>query len=158
MAGMTILAPGDAAPDFALEDQTGTTVRLSALRGRWVLVYFYPEADTPGCTTQSCAVRDAREDFDGLGVDVVGISPSPVDAQARFDTKFDLGFPLLSDPNHAVAEAYRVWREPSLFGTRSAGIVRSSFLVGSDGRIEDAWYRVSPKETVPKAVAALRRA
>jgi peroxiredoxin Q/BCP len=154
---MTRLAAGDAAPDFAIPDQTGTRVKLSDLRGRRVLLYFYPEADTPGCTVQSCAVRDAREDFAGLDVDVLGISPSAVDAQAAFDTKFSLGFPLLSDPDHSVAEAYGVWEERTRFGRTSMGITRSSFLVDEDGRIEGAWYRVSPTDTVPKALAAIRQ-
>ena len=153
---MTKLAAGDAAPDFSLPDQSGRTIHLSDLRGRRVLVYFYPEADTPGCTTQSCAVRDARSDFDGLDVDVLGISPSDVKAQAAFDTKFSLGFPLLSDPDHEVAEAYGAWGERSVYGKTYQGIIRSSFLIGPDGRIEDAWYKVSPKDTVPKALAAIR--
>src|SRR5437868_62388 len=101
---MVTLQPGDPAPAFSLPDQTGATVRLKDFRGRALLVYFYPKADTPGCTTQSCAVRDAREDFSGLDVDVVGISVSGVDEQNAFDEKFGLGFPLLSDPDHAVAD------------------------------------------------------
>jgi peroxiredoxin Q/BCP len=153
---VTELTVGDPAPDFALPDQGGVTVTLKGFRGRKVLVYFYPKADTPGCTTQSCAVRDSRSDFDGLDVDVVGISPSPVSAQARFDTKFSLGFPLLSDPDHAVADAYGAWGEKSLYGKKYLGIVRSSFLIDEKGRVAGAWYKVSPKDTVPKALAALR--
>jgi peroxiredoxin Q/BCP len=153
---MTELTVGDAAPTFALQDQRGETVALESFRGRKVLVYFYPKADTPGCTTQSCAVRDALADFDGLGVDVLGISPSPVFEQASFDAKFSLGFTLLSDPDHAVAEAYGVWGEKSLYGKTYMGIIRSSFLIDEEGRIAGAWYKVSPKDTVPKALAALR--
>jgi peroxiredoxin Q/BCP len=155
---MHVLAQGDRAPDFALADQRGTMVRLGDFRGRKLLVYFYPEADTPGCTTQSCAVRDARTGFEELGVDVVGISPSSVADQAAFDEKYALGFPLLSDPDHAVAEAYGAWGEKNLYGKVSVGIIRSSFLIDEDGRIEAAWHRVSPKDTVPKALAALRPA
>ena len=154
---MTTLVAGDTAPDFALPDQAGRIVRLADLRGRRVLVYFYPEADTPGCTTQSCAVRDARSDFDGLEVDVIGIAPSSVEAQAAFDTKYSLGFPLLSDPDHAVAEAYGAWGEKVNYGKTYQGIIRSSFLIDPAGRIEDAWYKVSPKDTVPKALAAMAR-
>jgi len=154
---MTTLVAGDTAPDFALPDQSGRIVRLADLRGRRVLVYFYPEADTPGCTTQSCAVRDARSDFDGLEVDVIGIAPSSVEAQAAFDTKYSLGFPLLSDPDHAVAEAYGAWGEKVNYGKTYQGIIRSSFLIDPAGRIEDAWYKVSPKDTVPKALAAMAR-
>jgi len=151
------LSPGDTAPDFALPDQSGRIVRLADLRGHRVLVYFYPEADTPGCTTQSCAVRDARSDFEGLKVDVLGIAPSSVEAQAAFDTKYSLGFPLLSDPDHAVAEAYGAWGEKVNYGKTYQGIIRSSFLIDPAGRIEDAWYKVSPKDTVPKALAAMAR-
>ena len=158
MVAMTRLVAGDTAPDFALPDQSGRIVRLADMRGRRVLVYFYPEADTPGCTTQSCAVRDARSDFEGLEVDVLGIAPSSVDAQAAFDTKYSLGFPLLSDPDHAVAEAYGAWGEKVNYGKTYQGIIRSSFLIDPEGRIEDAWYKVSPKDTVPKALAAMGRA
>jgi thioredoxin-dependent peroxiredoxin len=150
-----MLAPGDPAPQFSLSDQSGSTISLADFGGRRVLVYFYPKADTPGCTTQSCAVRDAREDLGSLGVDVVGISPDPPKDQAAFDDKFSLGFPLLSDPDHAVAEAWGVWGEKSMYGKTYMGIVRSSFLVGEDGRIERAWYKVAPKDTVPNAREAL---
>jgi thioredoxin-dependent peroxiredoxin len=141
------LEAGDPAPSFRLLDQHGSEVGLEDYRGRKLLVYFYPEADTPGCTTQSCAVRDDREAFAGLGVDVVGISPDQPDAQLAFDRKYALGFPLLSDPDHAVADAWGTWKD--------GGIVRSSFLVGEDGKIVDAWYRVKPIDTVPNAKAAL---
>jgi peroxiredoxin Q/BCP len=150
-----MLEPGDVAPTFSLLDQGGRTVKLSDFAGRKVLMYFYPKADTAGCTTQSCAVRDAREDLSSLGVDVVGISPDEPDAQAAFDRKYGLGFPLLADTDHAIAEAYDVWGEKVNYGKTYMGIIRSSFLVGEDGRIEHAWYKVSPKDTVPKARAAL---
>ncbi|HEX2424511.1 MAG TPA: thioredoxin-dependent thiol peroxidase [Actinomycetota bacterium] len=152
---MNTLQPGDAAPDLALEDQSGNTVRLSDFTGRRVLVYFYPKADTPGCTTQSCSVRDHRQDLAGLDVDVLGISPDRPDEQASFDRKYSLGFPLLSDPDHAVAEAWGTWGEKTAYGKTSMGIIRSSFLVGPDGRIERAWYRVKPEDTVPKALDVL---
>jgi peroxiredoxin Q/BCP len=152
---MDRLQPGDTAPDFALPDQAGTIVRLSDLRGRKVLVYFYPEADTPGCTKQSCSIRDHRQDLGGLGVDVLGISPDEPSDQAAFDAKYSLGFPLLSDPDHAVADAWGVWGEKTSFGKTRMGIVRSSFLVDEEGRIERAWYRVKPEDTVPKALQAL---
>lgn len=127
---------------------------LSDFAGRQLLVYFYPEADTPGCTTQSCAVRDARQDLSSLGVDVVGISPDEPDAQSKFDQKFGLGFPLLSDPDHAIAQAYGVWGKTN-YGRAYMGIIRSSFLIDGNGRIDRAWYRVSPRDTVPKARKAL---
>lgn len=118
-------------------------------------MYFYPKADTPGCTTQSCAVRDASEDFSRLNVAVVGISVSGVPDQDAFDKKFGLGFPLLSDPDHAGADAWGAWGEKSLYGKKYRGVIRSSFLVDEEGRILHAWYKVSPKDTVPKALKAL---
>jgi peroxiredoxin Q/BCP len=153
---MTTLTMGEAAPSFALSDQHGDTVRLEDFRGRKLLVYFYPEADTPGCTTQSCDVRDHRQDLAGLGVDAVGISPDEPPAQLAFDEKFSLGFPLLSDTDHAVAEAWGTWGEKTYKGKTYVGIIRSSFLVDERGRIEQAWYKVKPAETVPNAIAALQ--
>ena len=152
---MTELQPGDAAPPFALTDQHGNTVKLEDYRGRKLLVYFYPEADTPGCTTQSCDLRDHRQEFAGLGVDVVGISPDEPGKQLAFDEKYGLGFPLLADTDHAVAEAWGTWGEKTYKGKTYLGIIRSSFLVDEEGRIERAWYKVKPEDTVPEAQAAL---
>jgi peroxiredoxin Q/BCP len=152
---MTKLQPGDAAPSFALTDQHGNTVKLEDYRGRKLLVYFYPEADTPGCTTQSCDLRDHRQEFAGLGVDVVGISPDEPDKQLDFDKKYSLGFPLLADTDHEVATAWDTWGEKTNYGKTYMGITRSSFLVDEDGNIEQAWYRVKPENTVPKAQEAL---
>jgi thioredoxin-dependent peroxiredoxin len=152
---MAQLQPGDPAPAFELPDQTGRSVKLADYRGRTLLVYFYPKADTPGCTTQSCSIRDAREDLSGLGVDVVGISPDKPGKQQRFDEKFGLGFPLLSDPDHAVAEAYGTWGERSMYGKTYMGIIRSSFLIDENGRVVRAWYKVKPGDTVPNALGAL---
>lgn len=152
---MERLRPGDTAPPFSLEDQSGTVVNLSDFAGRKLLVFFYPQADTSGCTVQSCAVRDAREDLSSLGVDVLGISPDEPEDQAAFDTKFSLGFPLLADRGHAVADAWGVWGEKMNYGRRYLGIVRSSFLVDERGRIQAAFYKVSPRDTVPKARDAL---
>ena len=149
------LEPGDEAPDFALVDQHDETIRLSERRGHRVLVYFYPEADTPGCTTQSCDLRDHRQEFAGLGVDVVGISPDEPSKQLAFDQKYSLGFPLLADTDHAVAEAWGTWGEKTYKGKTYLGIIRSSFLVDEEGRIERAWYKVKPENTVPEAKAAL---
>lgn len=148
------LTPGDAAPTWSLADQDGGTLRLADLAGRRVLVYFYPKADTPGCTAQACGLRDVLADVGDTAV--VGISPDTPEAQRRFDTKYGLGFPLLSDPDHAVAEAYGAWGEKSMYGKKYLGVVRSAFLVGTDGRVEQAWYRISPKDTPKKLLAALR--
>ena len=149
------LEPGDAAPSFALTDQHGKTVKLEDYRGRKLLVYFYPEADTPGCTTQSCDLRDHRQEFTELGVDVVGISPDQPDKQLAFDEKYGLGFPLLADTDHEVATAWGTWGEKQNYGKTYMGITRSSFLVDENGNIEQAWYRVKPENTVPNAQAAL---
>jgi peroxiredoxin Q/BCP len=152
---MTELQPGDTAPAFSLSDQHGNTVALGDFKGRKLLVYFYPEADTPGCTAQSCDLRDHRQEFAGLGVDVVGISPDEPTKQLAFDEKYALGFPLLADTDHAVAEAWGTWGEKTYKGKTYLGIIRSSFLVDEDGRIERAWYKVKPENTVPEAQAAL---
>lgn len=152
---MTVrLQPGSDAPAFALLDQRGETVRLEDFRGRTLLVYFYPEADTTGCTKQSCAIRDHRQDLRDLDVDVVGISPNEPAKQLAFDEKYSLGFPLLSDPGHAVADAWGTWGWKTYGSTTYEGIIRSSFLVGPDGRIEQAWYQVKPEDTVPNALDA----
>jgi peroxiredoxin Q/BCP len=147
------LSPGDKAPDFTLPDQSDDPVSLKDFRGRKVFVYFYPKAMTPGCTTQACAVNDAMPD---LGDTVVlGVSPDKPSALQRFAEKYTLGFPLLSDVDHSVAEAYGVWAEKSMYGRKYMGIVRSAFLVDEKGRIEEAWYKVSPKDTPVKLKKAL---
>ena len=152
---MATLQNGDRAPDFKLVDQHGKTLQLSDFRGRKLLLYFYPKADTPGCTTQSCAVRDALADLQDRGVAAVGISPDAEKKQKKFDDKYQLGFPLLSDPEHEVAEAYGAWGEKSMYGKKYMGIVRSAFLIDAQGHIQQAWLKVSPAETVPLALAAL---
>jgi peroxiredoxin Q/BCP len=151
---MTLKA-GDPAPDFALPDQTGKTVKLSDFRGKKVVVYFYPRADTPGCTTQACSLRDAQEPLQVAGAVVIGISPDKPEAQAKFDTKYGLGFTLLSDPDHAVADAYGAWGERSMYGKKYMGIVRSAFVIDEKGKVVEALYKISPKDTVPKALEAL---
>ncbi len=153
---MATLESGMPAPAFSLPDQSGATVTLKGFRGRKLLVFFYPKADTPGCTTQSCAVRDARGDLGGLGVEVIGISPDEPGAQTRFDAKYTLGFPLLSDPDHAVADAWGAWGEKSMYGKRYTGIVRSAFLVDESGLIEAAFPKIAPKATVPSVMRALK--
>ena len=151
------LASGQKAPEFSLSDQDGRTVKLSDFRGRMVLLYFYPEADTPGCTTQSCAVRDARQDLKNLKVDVLGLSPDTPEKQKKFDMKYSLGFPLLADIGHMIADAYGVWGDKTNYGKTYKGIIRSSFLVDEKGVILRAWYKVKPEETVPRAREALEQ-
>jgi len=152
---MAQLKPGDMAPNFELDDQNGKKVKLSDFKGRKLLLYFYPKANTPGCTTQACSVRDASNDFSALDTAAVGISPDTPQQQKKFDEKYGLGFPLLSDTDHAVADAYGVWGEKSMYGKKYEGIIRSSFAIDEDGKILQAWYKVSPKDTVPKAREAL---
>jgi thioredoxin-dependent peroxiredoxin len=150
---MTALKKGDAAPALDLIDQHGNVVRLTDFIGRRVCIYFYPKADTPGCTQQSCLLRDLAGEIDDTVI--IGISPDTSAKQAKFDTKYTLGFPLLADTEHVVAEAYGVWKEKSLYGKKYMGVERSSFLVGVDGRVEQAWYKISPKNTPIKLLAAL---
>ncbi len=152
---MARLGPGDRAPSFKLLDQDGQTVKLTDLKGEKLLLYFYPKADTPGCTKQACSIRDERQELGTLGVAAVGISPDEPDVQKKFDDKYGLGFPLLSDPEHKVAEAYGVWGEKSMYGRKSMGIIRSSFLIDEKGKVIQAWYNVRPADTVPKAQKAL---
>lgn len=153
MATDTKLSPGDKAPAISLPDQDGTVRKLSQFKGRKVLVYFYPKADTPGCTTQSCLLRDIAGDIGDTAI--IGISPDAPARQKKFDEKYSLGFPLLADEEHAVAEAYGVWGEKKNYGRTYFGIIRSAFLIDEKGRIEQAWYKVSPKDTPKNLLAAL---
>ena len=147
------LKAGDPAPDFALEDQDGKTVKLADFRGRKVLVYFFPRADTPGCTTQSCGLRDVAGEIGDTAI--VGISPDTPAAQKKFDTKYALGFTLLADEDHAVAEAFGSWGEKSMYGKKFMGIVRSAFLIDEAGNLEEVWPKISPKDTPTNLLKAL---
>ena len=150
------LKPGDKAPDFTLLDQHGEQFSLKkSLREKkvWHLIYFYPKADTPGCTTQACGLRDAMSQV-GDAV-VIGVSPDASPRLQKFDTKYSLGFPLLADEDHAVAEAYDVWAEKSMYGRKYMGIVRSAFLIDEKGKIAEAWYKVSPADTPRNLLKAL---
>ncbi len=139
------LSVGDQAPLFSLKDQSGEPVDLAGLAGRRVMIYFYPKADTPGCTTQACGLRDIRGQVGDTAI--LGISPDAPAKQAKFDKKYGLGFPLLADENHAVAEAYGVWVQKSMYGRTYMGIERSAFLVDPSGQLERVWYKISPKDT-----------
>ncbi|MFC1760781.1 thioredoxin-dependent thiol peroxidase [Planctomycetota bacterium] len=152
---MASLNVGDQAPDFSLLDQDGKHVALKNFAGKKLLVYFYPKADTPGCTKQSCSVRDASGELTLQGIAAVGISPDMPDKQKRFDDKYSLGFPLLSDSDHQVAEAYGAWGLKKNYGKEYEGIIRSSFLIDENGKIAQVAYKVKPLDSVPKALGAL---
>ena len=148
-----MLKEGTLAPDIELLDQHEKKFSLKKLSRRTVLVYFYPKADTPGCTTQSCGLRDiAKKIGDTV---IIGISPDLPAKLAKFDDKYDLGFTLLSDPEHVIAEKFGVWGEKSMYGKKYMGIVRSAFLIDEKGKIEQAWYKVSPKDTPANLLKAL---
>ena len=138
------LTPGDPAPDFTLSDQEGNPVTLSDFKGRSVVLYFYPKADTPGCTTQACGVRDHRADYESADAVVLGVSPDAPKKIAKFDTKYDLGFPLLGDEDHAVAESYGVWVKKSMYGREYMGNERTTFVISPDGTIKDIFRKVKP--------------
>ena len=147
------LEPGDKAPEIALPDQNDQPVSLSSFTGRKVLVYFYPKADTPGCTAQACGLRDILPKIRDTAV--IGISPDKPAKQKKFDDKYSLGFPLLADTEHEVAEAFDVWREKSMYGKKYMGILRSAFLIDEKGKVAEAWYGISPKDTPANLLQAL---
>jgi peroxiredoxin Q/BCP len=153
---MTTLKAGDRAPAFTLKDQAGKSRKLADFKGKKLVVYFYPKADTPGCTAQSCALRDAEPDLKKLKAAVVGISPDSPERQSKFDDKYGLGFPLLADEDHSVAEKYGVWGEKVNYGRKYMGIIRSAFVIDENSKIAAAFYKISPKDTVPKVTAALK--
>ncbi len=150
-----MVGEGDRAPDFALPGDHGSVVRLSDLRGRPVILYFYPKDDTSGCTVEACEFRDAMPRFESLDAAVFGISPDPVESHKRFSGKFELNFPLLADEDRAVAEAYGVWREKSMYGKKYMGIERSTFLIDDEGVIRRAWRKVTPRGHAAEVATAL---
>ena len=152
---MATLASGCKAPAFVLKDQNGKQVKLSDFKGKKLLLFFYPKANTSGCTRQACSVSASLKNLKKLGVEAVGISPDPHERQMQFDLKHSLGFPLLTDSDHAVAKAYGAWGEKSMYGKKFEGIIRSAFLVDENARIRQAWYKVKPEDTVPLAVGAI---
>jgi peroxiredoxin Q/BCP len=141
-----MLQAGDKAPNFELPDQNGDPVKLSDFKGQTVVLYFYPRADTPGCTTQACGVRDRGEEYAAAGARVIGVSPDEVTAIEKFAGKYRLGFTLLADADHAVAERYGTWVEKSMYGRKYMGVARATFIVDPDGRIAKVFPKVSPKQ------------
>jgi peroxiredoxin Q/BCP len=156
-----MLSEGDRAPAFTLPDQNGEKVKLSDLKGQTVVLYFYPRADTPGCTTQACGVRDHNADYEAAGARVIGISPDEVGAIDKFAGKYDLGFMLLADADHAVAEKYGAWVEKSMYGRKYMGVARTTFIIDPKGKIARVFPKVQPKkhdDLVLKALAELAAA
>lgn len=156
-----MLSEGDKAPSFTLPDQNGEKVKLSDLKGQTVVLYFYPRADTPGCTTQACGVRDRSDEYEAAGARVIGISPDEVGAIDKFAGKYDLGFTLLADADHAVAEKYGAWVEKSMYGRKYMGVARATFIIDPKGKIANVFPKVQPKKhdaLVLKALAELAAA
>jgi len=152
---MAELKVGARAPAFTLIDQEGKKVSLSDYKGKKLLLYFYPKADTPGCTKQACSIRDSAGELKKSSVAAVGISPDEPAKQKKFDDKYSLGFPLLSDPDHKVAAAYGAWGKKSMYGKTYEGIIRSSFLIDQAGKIAQVSYKVKPLDTIPNMKEAL---
>ncbi len=152
-----MLEAGERAPDFTLPDQDGRTVKLSDFRGQPVVVYFYPKASTPGCTTQACGVRDHRADYERAGTVVLGISPDPVAKVKKFHDKEGLNFALLADEDHGVADAYGVWVQKSMYGRTYMGNERTTFVVDSAGKVVEVLRKVKPAEHDRLVLAALER-
>ena len=152
---MAMPEAGAEAPQFELSDQSGADVALRDLRGGWVVLYFYPRADTPGCTTQACSVRDRSTEYAGKGARVIGVSPDEVDAIAKFEDKYDLGFTLLADPDHSVAEAYGAWVEKTNYGKKYMGVQRSTFIINPEGEIAQVIEKASPKTHDDQVLALL---
>lgn len=153
---MSELAVGDTAPDFAMEASGGRSVEAAVLKGKPYLLYFYPKANTPGCTTQACGIQEALPALGKTGLTVIGISPDAMPPIEKFAKKFNLTFPLASDPEHKVAEAYGTWVEKSMYGKKYMGVERSSFLVGKDGKIAAIWRKVKPAAHAAQVLEAAK--
>ena len=154
---MAILTPGELAPDFELPDQDGKMVRLSEFRGRRVVVYFYPKDNTSGCTREACAFGAAHPHFESLGIPVLGISKDSQASHRRFADKHSLPFTLLSDPELTAIQAFGVWQEKKLYGKVSMGVVRSTFLIGSDGKVEQVWPKAKPDTNAQEILDYLQK-
>jgi peroxiredoxin Q/BCP len=141
-----MLEAGQEAPDFTLADQDGEELTLSTLRGETIVLYFYPRADTPGCTTQACGIRDRDADYAAAGARVIGVSPDEPEDLKRFAGKYRLGFTLLADPDHAVADAYGSWGEKSMYGKKYLGMLRNTYVIDADGRVAAVLPKVQPKK------------
>ena len=147
---------GKKAPAFTLHADDGSKVKLSELKGNPVVLYFYPRDDTPGCTKEACAFRDRQDEIKALGAQVFGISPDTVESHVKFRDKFSLNFPLLADPDHAMADQYGAWREKNMYGKKSMGIQRSTYLIDADGKVAKLWKRVKVDGHDQQVIDALK--
>jgi peroxiredoxin Q/BCP len=153
---MSTLNTGDKAPDFSLPADNNSTISLSDYKGQWIVIYFYPKDDTPGCTTESCSFRDHRKDFEKLGAQIIGISKDSIKKHDKFKAKYDLNFPLVSDENSDMCERYGVWVEKSMYGKKYMGIERSTFLIDKKGNIAQIWRSVKVPGHVEDVALALK--
>jgi len=153
---MAELKEGSKAPDFTLATDTGEPLKLSSLKGQNVVLYFYPKSDTPGCTTEACEFRDSFPRFKKADAVILGVSPDPVKAQTKFKAKYELPFTILADEEHAVAEAYGVWAEKSMYGKKYMGVARTTFVIGKDGKIAKIFEKVKPAGHAAEVEAALK--
>jgi peroxiredoxin Q/BCP len=151
-----MIEEGKKAPAFAVKDQSGQTVKLADLAGKFVVLYFYPKDDTPGCTTEACAFRDQHSKLEKAGAVVLGVSPDDEKRHGKFIAKYELPFSLLADTDHALAEKYGAWGEKSMYGKKYMGIVRSTFLIGPDGKVARVWPKVKPEGHAEEVLAAIK--
>jgi peroxiredoxin Q/BCP len=152
---MVVLNPGDTAPNFTLSESGGATRSLHDLRGKNVILFFYPKDDTPGCTKEACSFRDSYADYKGINAEILGISPDDVKSHDKFAAKFNLPFPLLADTDHQVSEAYGAWGQKSLYGRKYMGMLRTTYLIDADGKVEKVWTGVKPAGHAHEVLAAL---
>lgn len=150
------IEPGSKAPDFTLPSDDGGKIKLSALKGQPVVLYFYPRDDTPGCTREACAFRDQKSALANLGAKVLGVSADTLESHGKFRAKFELNFPLLADVDHKVAEKYGAWREKNLYGKKSMGIQRSTYLIDADGKVARVWKKVNVDGHDAEVIAAIK--
>ena len=156
MSEVTRLEPGSKAPDFTLESSEGGSVSLADLKGKWVVLYFYPKDNTPGCTREACGFRDANQEIAKSGAVVLGVSRDSIKSHLRFKEKYDLNFPLLSDPDASVHKAYGAWGKKKMYGKEREGAIRSTFVIDPEGVIRKAWYNVKVDGHVEKVLQELK--
>ena len=154
---MTVLNPGDTAPDFTLMESGGGARSLHDLRGKHVILFFYPKDDTPGCTKEACGFRDSYAEYAGVNAEILGISPDKVQSHDKFAAKYQLPFPLLADPDHAVSEAYGAWGQKSMYGRKYMGMLRTTYIIDPEGKVARVWSKVKPRGHADEVLAALTK-